>query len=57
VARGLRRPSLRRAAGALVVAAAAWTLVAALAHPPGAAHPHAHHDGAAEPFASRYPNP
>ena len=57
VAQGLRRPAFRRTAGALVVTAAAWTLLAAFVHPPGAAHPHAHHVGAPEPFASRYPNP
>lgn len=39
----LRRPALRRAAGGLVLLAAVWTLVAALLHPPGAAHGHVHH--------------
>jgi sulfite exporter TauE/SafE len=38
----LRRPALRRTAGGLVLAAAIWTLVAALLHPPGAVHDHGH---------------
>jgi len=38
----LRRPSLRRVAGGLVLLAAIWTLVGALVHPPGAMHDHEH---------------
>jgi len=64
----LRRPALRRAAGGLVLLAAAWTLLAALLHPPGTAHEHAAHaahaaraagaaGAAAGLIASANPNP
>jgi uncharacterized protein len=59
----LRRPALRRAAGGLVLLAAVWTLVAALLHPPGAAHDHLHRAAlaadaaAAALIASANPNP
>ncbi len=42
LAERVRRPSLRRVAGGLVLLAAIWTLVTALMHPPGATHDHGH---------------
>ncbi|HUO79052.1 MAG TPA: sulfite exporter TauE/SafE family protein [Steroidobacteraceae bacterium] len=61
----LRRPALRRLGGGLVLVAALWTLAAALWHPPGMTHEHAHHaahaataaPAAGRLIASANPNP